>query len=63
MLLLICAGEIGKSRLGAAQQASPHGEKPRPESLPVPGLLRTQPSVQCHVLHPGAAGCLHQPAQ
>lgn len=56
-------GEVGEPRLGAAQQAPPHGEEPRPEPLPVPGLLRAQPGVQRHVLHPGAAGRVHQPAQ
>lgn len=59
----LCVGEIGQPWFGTAQQAPPHGEKPRPEPLPVPGLLCPQPSVQRHVLHPGATGCIHQPTQ
>lgn len=60
---VVCPGEVSKPRPRAAQQASPHGEKPRPEPLPVPGLICAQPGLQCHVLHPGAPGCLHQPTQ
>lgn len=60
---LICVGEICQSRLGAAQQAPPHGQKPCPEPLSLPGLLRAQPGVQRHVLHPGTASSIHQPAQ
>ena len=57
------AGEVGEPRPGAAQPAAAHGEEPHPEPLPLPGLLCAQPGVQRHVLHPGAAGRLHQPPQ
>lgn len=56
-------GQVSEPRPGAAQQAPPHGQEPRPEPLPVPGLVRAQPGVQCHVLHPGASCGLHQPPE
>ena len=59
----LSAGEVGEPRPGATEQAAAHGTQSGAEPLPVPGLVRAQLGVQRHVLHPGASGCLHQPAQ
>lgn len=56
------AGEVSEPRSGAVKSAASHGAQSGAEPLPVPGLVRAQSGVQCHVLHPGAPGRLHQSA-